>query len=102
MGDGSASLIGRTDAALRRRPNHDPQTEHGWTATALGGAANGDVFTANVEGDDRMITYSDASEQTFLEIYWNAADGTGYLIAPNFNDGLMACWDANQQDATCS
>ena len=76
-------------------------TEHGWEATALAGVAVGDVFTASVDGDDRMITYHDASEQAFMEIYWNAADGSGYLIAPRYNGGAMACWDAAHQDVAC-
>lgn len=88
-------------AVLRIDWTHVSATQHGWDATALAGVANGDVFTANVDGDDRMITYLDASEQDFLEIYWNAADGSGYLIAPHYNGGIKACWDANQQDVTC-
>jgi hypothetical protein len=75
--------------------------EHGWEATALAGAASGDVFTASVDGDDRLITYLDASEQDFMEIYWNAATGSGYLIAPHYNGGVKACWDSNQMDVDC-
>jgi hypothetical protein len=77
-------------------------TEHGWAATALAGPGSGDVSTASVDGDDRMLTYDDASEQTFVEIYWNAAHGGGYLIAPYYNGGVKACWDTNQQDIACS
>ncbi len=80
---------------------HVSATEHGWEATALAGVASGDIFTASVDGDDRMITYLDASEQDFMEIYWNAADGSGYLIAPHYNGGVKACWDSNQQDVAC-
>ncbi len=89
-------------AVLRIDWTHVSSTEHGWEATALGGPATGDVFTASVDGNDRMVTYSDASEQTSVEIYWNAADGSGYLIAPNYNGGVKACWDVNQQDVACS
>ena len=89
-------------ALLRIDWTHVSQTEHGWEATALGGTANGDVFTASVDGDDHLVTYSDASQQTLVEIYWSAADGSGYLIAPLYNGGFMACWDTNQQDVTCS
>lgn len=92
---------GSSNAVLRIDWTHDSATEHGWEATALAGLANGDVFTAVVDGDDRMITYSDTSEQAFMEIFWNAADGSGYLIAPNYNGGEMACWDTNQQDIAC-
>jgi len=81
---------------------HVSETEHGWEATALAGPAAGDVFTGSVDGVDRMITYRDASEQTFVEIYWNAADGSGYLIAPYYHGGTKACWDTNQQDVACS
>jgi hypothetical protein len=48
-----------------------------------------------------MITYLDASEQDFMEVYWNAGDGSGYLIAPHYHGGVKACWDANQQDVAC-
>ena len=88
-------------AVLQIDWTHVSSTEHGWEATALAGVASGDVFTARVEGDDRTITYLDASEQDFMEIYWNAADGSGYLIAPHDNGGDRACWDGNQQDVVC-
>ena len=88
-------------AVLRIDWTHVSVTEHGWEATALAGVANDDVFTASVDGDDRMITYLDASEQDFMEIYWNAADGSGYLIAPHYNGGVKACWDTNRQDVAC-
>ncbi len=88
-------------AVLRIDWTHASATEHGWEATALSGTAVGDVFTASVDGDARMITYFDASEQTSMEIYWNASDGSGYLIAPNYNGGVKACWDATQQDVAC-
>jgi hypothetical protein len=88
-------------AILRINWTHVSTTEHGFEATALAGAASGDVFTAGVDGDDRMITYSDASEQAFMEIFWSAADGSGYLIAPHYNGGVKACWDNAQQDVAC-
>ncbi len=88
-------------AVLRIDWTHVSATEHGWEATALAGGASGDVFTADVDGDDRMITYLDASEQEFMEIYWNAVDGSGYLIAPHYNGGVKACWDTNHQDVAC-
>jgi hypothetical protein len=88
-------------AVLRIDWTHVSATDHGWEATALTGAASGDVFNTDVDGNHRMITYLDASEQEFMEIYWNAADGSGYLIAPHYNGGVKACWDADQQDVVC-
>jgi len=95
------SMPSTSTALLRIDWTHVSATEHGWTATALGGDGVGDVFTADVDGDDHLITYMDASEQTTVEIYWNAADGSGYIIAPNYNGGLKACWDFNQDDVVC-
>ena len=68
---------GSATAVLRIDWTHVSATENGFEATALGGGAVGDVFTASVDGDDHMITYSDASELAFMEIYWDAADGSG-------------------------
>jgi len=90
-----------SNAVLRIDWTHTSTTQHGWEATALAGPASGDVFTASVDGDDRMITFNDASEQAFMEIYWNAADGSGHLIAPHYNGGVKACWDTAQQDVAC-
>ena len=89
-------------AVLRIDWRNTSSTEHGWEATALAGPGSGDVFSVSADGDDRMLTFDDASEQTFVEIYWNAADGSGYLIAPHYNGGVKACWDTNQQDIACS
>lgn len=90
-----------SNAVLRIDWTHVSATDHGWEATALAGVASGDVFTASVDGSDHMITYLDASKQEFMEIYWNAADGSGYLIAPHYNGGVKACWDSAQQDVVC-
>lgn len=88
-------------AVVRFDWTHTSSTEHGWEATALSGASAGDVFTAGVDGDDRTLTYVDASAQETVEIYWNAADGSGYIIAPHYNGGVKSCWDANQVDVAC-
>jgi hypothetical protein len=92
---------GSSTAVLEIDWTHMSATDHGFEATALGGLASGDVFTASVDGNDHVITYLDASKQEFMEIYWNAADGSGYLIAPHFNGGEKACWDSSQQDIAC-
>lgn len=86
---------------LRIDWTHTSATDHGWTATALGGDGVGDVLTADVDGDDRLLTYMDDSEGTTVEIYWNAADGSGYIIAPGYNGGVKACWDSNQDNVVC-
>lgn len=81
---------------------HVSATDHGWQATVERGEGSGDVLSATVDGSNRLLTFQDASEGTFVEIYWNAADGSGYLIAPGYNGGVQACWDTNQEDAACA
>lgn len=97
-----ASMPASSAGLLRIDWTHTSATNHGWEATTLGGDGVGDVFTADVDGNDRMLVYFDASESTTVEIYWNAADGSGYLIAPGYNGGVQACWDSNQDDVACA
>jgi hypothetical protein len=61
---------------------------------------NGDVLTYKAEGNGRMVTYFDKSENT-LEISWDAATNAGYIIAPNYNNGQKSCWDNQLNDTSC-
>lgn len=81
---------------------HVSATDHSWQATVESGDGLGDVLSATVDGSDRLLTYRDASEDTLVEIYWNASDGSGYIIAPGYNGGVQACWDTNQEDTPCA
>ena len=99
VGKGPAST---SSSVLRIEWTHVSDTDHGFQATSLAGDTNGDVFTVDVDGSSRLITYFDASEQTTVEIWWDAVTGEGYLIAPNYNGGVKACWDTNQDDVACS
>jgi hypothetical protein len=48
-----------------------------------------------------MVTYFDKSENSTLEISWDAATNAGYIIAPNYNNGQKSCWDNQLNDTTC-
>ena len=62
----------------------------------------GDELTYLVAGAGRTITAFDQSANTTLEITWDAQTGAGYLIAPDYNNGEKACWDANRDDVACT
>jgi hypothetical protein len=62
---------------------------------------NGDELTYSVVGAMYNLTFLDKSENTTLDIGWNAQTHAGYLIAPNYNNRQKACWDENLDDVVC-
>lgn len=72
-----------------------------FTNVMAGNAGENDKLTYRVSGVDRKVNFWDHSASALLEIFWETAKGTGYIIAPDYNAGLKACWDANQNDVTC-
>jgi hypothetical protein len=72
-----------------------------FTNVMAGNAGENDKLTYWVSGVDRKVNFWDNSTSAMLEIYWEVEKGTGYIIAPDYNDGKKACWDANQEDVTC-
>ena len=55
-----------------------------------------------MSGSDRSVSYFDASTGQAVEIGWDAITKAGWLIAPGFNGGLKACWDATLNDVACA
>lgn len=54
------------------------------------------------KGNIKHATFYNAGEDATTELEWNSESFTGYLIAPNYNNGEKACWDSNFQNVTCS
>lgn len=81
---------------------HVSADDHSVTITVTGGDNVGDVLIAEHTGDERFVTWTDASNGNTVEIWWNVATGAGYIIAPNFRGGVQSCWDENQNDVACS
>lgn len=81
---------------------HLSADDHSVTITVTGGENVGDVLVAEHTGDERFVTWTDASQGNTVEIWWNVATGVGYIIAPNFRGGVQSCWDENQTDVACS
>jgi hypothetical protein len=66
-----------------------------------GAPENGDRLTYDVTGDARSVSFLDISAATTTTVEWNAATHTGSILAPGFNNGVKACWNAQLQDVSC-
>jgi hypothetical protein len=62
---------------------------------------NGDMLTYKAENSNRSVTYFDQSENSTLQIFWDEVTHAGYIIAPNYNNGIKSCWDSQLNDMTC-
>jgi len=71
------------------------------TITALYGEDEGDVLNFNHNAPENSIEYEDASTGDDWFIHWNTATGTGSLMVLDYNEGLEACWDVDQNDIEC-
>lgn len=63
---------------------------------------NGDVVTYGLEGRVASLSYADVSDRATISVQWDVVTGAGSLVAPDYNNGQRACWDANQQDVDCT
>ena len=63
---------------------------------------NGDRLTYDVSGDGHSVTFLDASATTTTVVEWNAATHAGSILAPGFNSGAKACWNAQLQNVSCN
>lgn len=77
-----------------------------WTArfsdTNPASQNQGNWLLYDVIGSNRSVSYYDASAGTTLEIAWDAVARAGWIIAPGYNGGQMACWDGALNDTSCS
>lgn len=62
----------------------------------------GNKLSYSRTGSDHSVDFLDASADTTWFIRWDEADGTGSLRAPDYNGGVEACWDDDQDDIACS
>lgn len=73
----------------------------GLSLASLYGENEGDVLTFTAAGAEHEIELWDESAATAWWIRWNEEDGSGSLMVPDYNGGLPACWDLNQDDVEC-
>jgi len=61
-----------------------------------------DSLELRVHGANHSVVFTDASDEALSWfVRWNDATGEGSLRAPDYNDGLEACWDHRQNDVEC-
>lgn len=49
----------------------------------------------------RAIFYNSLKDMT-TEIAWNVNTKAGYIIAPDYNNGVKSCWNSSLQNVSCS
>jgi hypothetical protein len=94
---GSATEAGRID--WTHASNTSWRVDFTDTNSASPGA--GDVLRYESSGTARNVSFVDVSTGETVEIGWDSVTKAGWLIAPAYNNGLKACWDASLNDAAC-
>jgi hypothetical protein len=62
-----------------------------------------DTLELREVGTRKSLTFSDASDPALdWFVKWNESDGTGSLRAPDYNGGVVSCWDQHQNDTVCA
>lgn len=67
----------------------------------LNGSA-GDTIKYTFDGMVNTLTIHRAKTDKTIIIAWNVNTKAGYIIAPNYNNGQKACWNANFLNTPCS
>ncbi|HET6527452.1 MAG TPA: hypothetical protein VFG39_01745 [Balneolaceae bacterium] len=62
----------------------------------------GDYIEYSFDGTVKTAVYFNAGKEETTKIQWNAETKEGFIIAPDYNNGEKACWDASFQDVACT
>ncbi len=61
-----------------------------------------DAFKITVLGDQRLLEFTDADDNSVVaDIEWNAKTGAGSIQVPGYNEGNKACWDDEFHNIDC-
>lgn len=90
-----STVVGRIDW-------EHPQADE-WTVAfvATDGPNVDDELTYTVDGTSRSVTFFDASAGETVEVHWDEDTLEGWIVAPNYNGGVKACWNGLLQNTTC-
>ena len=61
----------------------------------------GDILSASQAGSVNQAAYIDAGDNTQTEVEWNRDTNEGYLISPNYNNGVKSCWNRMFVNSSC-
>jgi len=61
-----------------------------------------DELTVSHIGNDRIVTFFDASENQTTEIGWDVSTREGYIFSIHYNNGQRSCWDGDLNNTPCS
>ena len=53
------------------------------------------------DGVTKTIIYTDGSSGDMTTIEFNTETNTGFIISPNYNEGIKSCWDGNFENISC-
>jgi len=62
----------------------------------------GDTIEYSFDGSLKTAVFTDASEGTTVTLVWNPETHEGSITAPNYNNGVQACWNSNLENTACS
>ncbi len=65
-----------------------------------GSASEGDNLVFYVSPNENFLTFTDVSVPEVHTIMWYP-DGSGSIEVPDYNGGVIACWDTLQKDMVC-
>lgn len=84
--------------------DNDHQATFTWRKTG-GGIPVASYISYGVEPEadpyDAYYVVHNAEANETANIQWNRTTGSGQFHGPNYNNGLPACWDENQNDVDC-
>ena len=61
----------------------------------------GSEIDYDFDGVTKTIIYIDGSNGDTTTIEFNTETKIGFIISPNYNDGVKSCWDSNFEDTPC-
>ena len=81
---------------------HESEDVHEVIFRSTAGPNAADQLTASHDGDNRVVTFFDASENHTTEIGWNVATREGYIFSIHYNNGQRSCWNGDLNNIACS
>ncbi len=62
----------------------------------------GSEINYDFDGTIKTLVYVDGSSGDTTTIEFNTDTNVGFIISPNYNEGVKSCWDENFEDIPCS